>query len=70
MKNSGTCPKCGSTEVARKRGSPVLNSWSRISINLRSLDIWITKYICTDCGYIEDWIDNKKDQEKFKARSE
>ena len=66
MKNSGECPKCGSTFVARKRGSPVLNSWSRVSVNLRSLDIWITKLICTECGFIEEWIENKNDLKKFK----
>ncbi len=68
MKNSGKCPKCGSTAISRKRGSPVLNSWSRISINLTSLDVWVSKYICTDCGFVEEWIDNQKDLLKFKDR--
>lgn len=66
MKNSGECPKCGSTAIARKRGSPVLNSWSRVSVNLRSLDIWVTKFICTECGFIEEWVENKNDLRKFK----
>ena len=42
MKNSKKCPKCNSTAIGRKRGSPVLNSWSRISVNLTSLDVWVT----------------------------
>jgi hypothetical protein len=66
MKNTGECPKCGSTLIARKRGSPVLNSWSRVSVNIRSLDIWITKLICTECGFIEEWIENKNDLKRFK----
>jgi predicted RNA-binding Zn-ribbon protein involved in translation (DUF1610 family) len=68
MKNSGKCPKCGSTAIARKRGSPVLNSWFRISVNITSLDIWVTKFICTECGFVEDWIENEKDLKRFKER--
>ncbi len=69
MKNSGKCPKCGSTAIARKRGSPVLNSWCRISVNITSLDIWVTKFICTACGFVEDWIENERDLRRFKERT-
>jgi len=68
MKISKKCPKCHSTAIARKRGSPMLNSWSRISINITSLDVWVTKYVCTDCGFIEEWVDDKGDLQKFKDR--
>lgn len=70
MLNSGKCPKCGSDAVARKRGSPILNSWSRVSVNITSLDIWITKCICTDCGFIEEWVENKSDLQRFKEKKE
>jgi predicted RNA-binding Zn-ribbon protein involved in translation (DUF1610 family) len=68
MKNNKTCPKCGSKSIARKRGSPVLNSWSRISINLTSLDVWITRFVCTECGFIEEWVENPNDLKRFKAQ--
>ena len=68
MKIGKKCPKCNSTAISRKRGSPVLNSWSRISVNITSLDVWVTKYICTECGFIEEWIDEKGDLSKFKDR--
>jgi ribosomal protein S27AE len=68
MKNNKKCPKCNSSAIGRKRGSPVLNSWSRISINLTSLDVWITRFVCTECGYIEEWIENPSDLKRFKAQ--
>jgi hypothetical protein len=68
MKNDKQCPKCHSTAIARKRGSPVLNSWSRISINLTSLDVWITRFVCTECGFIEEWVENPSDLKRFKAQ--
>ncbi len=68
MKRSLKCPKCDSDEVVRKRGSPVLNSWSRIAISITSIDIWVTKYVCTDCGFIEEWVDNPNDLARLKAK--
>jgi predicted RNA-binding Zn-ribbon protein involved in translation (DUF1610 family) len=68
MKNNKKCPKCNSNAIARKRGSPVLNSWSRISVNLTSLDVWVTRFVCTECGYIEEWIENANDLKRFKAQ--
>jgi len=68
MKNTQKCPKCDSVKIARKRGSPVLNSWSRIAVNLTTLDIWVTKYICTDCGFIEEWIDSSNDMQRLQAK--
>jgi predicted nucleic-acid-binding Zn-ribbon protein len=70
MKNTKKCPKCNSTAISRKRGSPVLNSWFRISINLTSLDVWLSKFICTECGYVEEWIENENDLKKFRERLE
>jgi len=70
MKINKVCPKCKSAAISRKRGSPVLNSWCRISINLTSLDVWLSKFICTECGYVEEWIENENDLKKFKERLE
>ncbi|MCP4215768.1 MAG: hypothetical protein GY765_14030 [bacterium] len=67
MKQTGKCPKCSSQEVVRKKGSSLLNSWSRISISLTSLDVWVTKYICTECGFIEEWVDDPGGLAKLKA---
>ena len=67
MKNNKQCPKCNSKSIARKRGSPVLNSWSRISINLTSLDVWITRFVCTECGFIEEWVENPERSEEVQG---
>ncbi len=26
----------------------------------------VSRYVCTSCGFIEDWIDEKKDMAKLK----
>ena len=70
MKNSMECSKCGSKAILKRKGSPVMNSWSRVSLSLASLDIWVTKYICGDCGFIEEWIDKGEDIAKVKSKTD
>ena len=57
MKNSKTCPKCGSTRILRvedgmKEGNVSLRlDWFNI--------IPVARFVCTDCGYAESWVDNR-----------
>jgi predicted nucleic-acid-binding Zn-ribbon protein len=62
MKNTGTCPKCGSKDIytdknLSKRGercSIAVNSWVKI---------FVDNYICISCGYFEEYavkFDEKK----------
>jgi hypothetical protein len=32
------------------------------------LDVWITRFVCTECGFIEEWIENPNDLKRFKAQ--
>ena len=69
MKTTGVCPKCASTDlrVLRQR------TWSSlIPTGLTVFQaVYTSKFICTSCGYVETWIENKKDlakiQQKFSA---
>ena len=61
---SGICPKCGSNEVYGD-----LNSTHGISVDRMSLpQINTILLACSDCGYLEFYIDNEKDLEKVKKR--
>jgi predicted RNA-binding Zn-ribbon protein involved in translation (DUF1610 family) len=62
VKNSKTCPKCGGKKICRPKysfatGNPGLDS---ISVGLFGA-VFIHRYICLDCGYVELWIDEEKD---------
>ena len=66
MKNSKRCPKCSSDQILRVEGSSgaygtgnnIQTGWSIFSAVL------VNRYICCNCGYVEEWID-KKDIEKI-----
>lgn len=68
MKKKGICPKCNSKNIIKKKGTPTLNTWFRLATSQTSLDIWLSKYICLGCGYIEEYVDNKNDLQKLQAK--
>jgi len=66
MKNTNKCMKCNSTAVIQvdyKRGS----QFKAIKTGILKVAS-ITRCICCDCGYIEDWIYNKNDLKKLKNK--
>lgn len=55
MKHSAVCPKCGGTEILRIDGRSVIGGvipagWTGAKLN---------RFLCTVCGYSEEWIDRK-----------
>ena len=55
MKHSAVCPKCGGTEIMRIDGRSVIGGvipagWTGAKLN---------RFLCTVCGYSEEWIDQK-----------
>lgn len=57
MKQTKACPKCGCTKLLR-----VEDVGGDASINL--VLGWfgavpVTRYVCTECGYVESWVDRQ-----------
>ena len=55
MKHSAVCPKCGGTEILRidgrsVNGGEIPAGWTGAKLN---------RFLCTVCGYSEEWIDQK-----------
>jgi len=68
MKNSQTCPKCNTNDIVKIPGNTVADgSGNNIKVGMTILNaIKVTRYVCGNCGYSEEWIDDKKDIEKLK----
>ena len=55
MKNTKTCPKCGGNHILRvedlggDRGINLVLGWFSV--------VPVARYVCTDCGYVESWVD-------------
>ncbi|MCI4668615.1 MAG: hypothetical protein MRZ79_10815 [Bacteroidia bacterium] len=61
MKNNRSCPKCKSQEIMIMNKSQssylLLPVWPYRPVQYRS-------FVCTSCGYSEDWIATTKELEK------
>jgi predicted nucleic-acid-binding Zn-ribbon protein len=61
MKNTGKCPKCDSVKVVRTDGM----DFQRISVGIFA-NVPVTRYVCSKCGFTEEWIESPVDMEKIR----
>ena len=67
MKNTGKCPKCASEELLRIEGQSgaygagnnIQTGWTVFSA------VKVTRFLCTSCGFSEEWIESPEDIAKL-----
>lgn len=67
MKNTGRCAKCGHAEILRIEGQTgAYGSGNNIPVGWTVLSaIAVTRFLCTSCGYSEEWIESPGDIAKL-----
>lgn len=70
MKNTKTCLKCNSRDILLIPGKHTgYGSGNIIMVGSTSIgSVKVTRYLCCNCGYSEEWIDNKMDIEKLRDK--
>lgn len=71
MKITNRCPKCGSCEVIRVPDNPYRHaSGNNIYTSSATLvgKIPVIRYVCADCGYVENWVETRSGLEKIKKK--
>jgi len=67
MKYNFCCPKCQNTEIAIVEGGAFKgNIYNTLSYGLTT--IYLTRYVCTTCGFTENYIDDPKSLQKIKEK--
>ncbi len=69
MKTGTPCPKCGGCRIIRIPDNPRRHaSGNNIYTTTATLlgKIPVIRYVCGDCGYVENWVDTRRDLEKLK----
>jgi predicted nucleic-acid-binding Zn-ribbon protein len=67
MKFTNCCPKCRNSQIAIIEGGAFKgNIYNTISFGLTT--IYLTRYVCTYCGYTENYVDDTKDISKIKEK--
>ena len=67
IKNTKTCTKCGSENIIRIPGiTGPYGSGNNIQTGITTLSaVKVTSYLCGECGFLEEWIDDKEDIKKI-----
>jgi ribosomal protein S27AE len=60
------CGKCGSSDLLQVPATHAAHS--QITVGDRLLHtVDVQKYVCTDCGCVEEWVNSKADLARLKA---
>lgn len=66
MHTHTTCTSCGSTALYQVPNTP--NGQSKIVFGDRLMrSVAIRQYVCTDCGRLEEWVNDKADLTELKV---
>ena len=69
MKKTNTCCKCASKDVIKIPGETGLfGVGNNVPVGFLHGTVNITRYFCSNCGYIEEWVDDIRDIKKLEAK--
>jgi len=68
MRHTHTCPKCQSTEIYVSKGRKHNQSGNKILVtNFKTIPL--DHFTCTECGYTEEWVTDKKSLEFLRRKA-
>lgn len=69
MKRTGICPKCGSRDLVRVPDDAHRYLANSICITrLVTVErVPVGRYVCCDCGYVENWVETRRDLDRIKG---
>ena len=67
MKNTKLCPKCNSQNIVRVPDDAHRYLANSICITMFAWvkRIPVARYVCCDCGYVEDWVETHNEREEI-----
>jgi len=60
MKHTQICPKCDSSNVLKIKGGSTWTGYQNFIMGSMTKIIPVTRYLCGNCGFSEEWIENPK----------
>lgn len=68
MKNTRCCPKCQSKNIVRvpDNAHRYLSNSICITKFVTVERVPVARYVCCDCGYVEEWVENGNEYNKIK----
>ena len=70
MKNRKICTKCNSADVVIVEGAKT--NYAKGNVIFTGSTIFsaalVDKYVCCNCGFFEEWVNNPQDLQKIRAK--
>lgn len=63
MKINNTCVKCQSNNLRKVNGRFPMSETKNILKVTPFKNVYVTTYVCVECGYLEEWIEKEEDLE-------
>lgn len=63
MKISNTCVKCQSSNLRKISGKFPMSKINNIVKVGPFKNVYVTTFVCVECGYLEEWIEKQEDLE-------
>ena len=62
------CPKCDSTDIIRIKGGSAWTGYQNFIRGTMTRMVMVTRYLCADCGFSEEWVEKEKDLQLLKKK--
>ena len=69
MKNTNICPKCGSRDIVRVPDNQMrYSSGNNIYTSRLTLagKVPVIRYVCLNCGYTENWVEQSAQRQELR----
>ncbi len=60
MKHTQLCPKCDSSDILRIKGGSTWTGYQNFIIGSVTKMVLVTRYLCANCGFSEEWVEDPK----------
>lgn len=70
MKLNNTCVKCHSSNLRKVSGNFPLSDKNNMLKITAFKNIYITSYVCVECGFMEEWIEKPADLEYLAKKAD
>lgn len=70
MKLNNTCVKCASNNLRKVGGKFPMSKQNNILKATAFKNIYITTYVCVECGYLEEWVEKPADLEYLAKKAD
>lgn len=68
MKHSQMCPKCDSYDILKIKGGSTWTGYQNYIIGTMTKMVLVTRYLCANCGFSEEWVEDPKGLEILKKK--